>query len=136
MRYMLRDWVQYRPPFMPMITAQGSSAIQAGGFYRGTVYPPQYQGALFFSDYNGDWIHYLTFDANGVATKFDFGTDVARLLAGSCNCLLVRTQIFIMWPTMGRHQTPAKSVVFVILPGETVLLLPMQALTLPLVMCH
>jgi len=55
----------------------GSSSVQAGGFYRGTVYPSQYQGALFISDYNGDWIRYLTFDVNGNATAFDFGTDVA-----------------------------------------------------------
>lgn len=57
--------------------SQGASAIQAGGFYRGSSYPAQYKDALFFSDYNADWIRYLTFDANGVATKFDFGTDVA-----------------------------------------------------------
>ena len=41
------------------------------------VYPPQYQNAFFFSDYNGDWIQYLTFDNNGNATPNNFGTDVA-----------------------------------------------------------
>ena len=55
----------------------GSSSVQAGGFYRGIVYPTQYQGALFLSDYNGDWIRYLTFDVNGNATANNFGTDVA-----------------------------------------------------------
>ena len=55
----------------------GSSSIQAGGFYRGNVYPTQYQDALFISDYNGDWIRYLTFDINGNATANNFGTDVA-----------------------------------------------------------
>ena len=53
------------------------ASVQAGGFYRGTVYPPQYQNAFFFSDYNGDWIQYLTFDNNGNATPNNFGTDVA-----------------------------------------------------------
>ena len=55
----------------------GNSSVQAGGFYRGTVYPPQYQGALFFSDYNADWIRYLAFDSNGNVTDFDFATDVS-----------------------------------------------------------
>jgi len=57
--------------------SQGASSIQAGGFYRGTVYPAQYQNALFFADYNADWIRYLTFDINGNATANNFGTDVA-----------------------------------------------------------
>jgi len=67
----------------------GSSAsVQAGAFYRGTVYPAQYQDALFFSDYNGDWIRYLTFDGFGNATNNNFATDVSpvggivQLLAG------------------------------------------------------
>lgn len=55
----------------------GGASVQVGGFYQGTVYPSQYQGALFFSDYDSDWIRYLTFDVNGNATAFDFGTDVA-----------------------------------------------------------
>ena len=55
----------------------GSTSVQAGGFYRGTVYPAQYQGALFFSDYNGDWIRYLTFDGSGNATSNNFATDVS-----------------------------------------------------------
>ena len=55
----------------------GGASVQAGDFYRGNVYPTQYQGALFISDYNNDWIHYLTFDINGNATTNNFGTDVA-----------------------------------------------------------
>jgi LPXTG-site transpeptidase (sortase) family protein len=57
--------------------SQGNSSVQVGGFYRGIVYPPQYQNALFISDYNADWIRYLTFDVNGNATVNNFGTDVA-----------------------------------------------------------
>ena len=66
----------------------GGASVQAGGFYRGIVYPAQYQGALFISDYNNDWIRYLTFDVNGNAAVNNFGTDVApvggivQLLAG------------------------------------------------------
>lgn len=57
--------------------SSGSSSVQAGGFYRGTVYPAQYQGALFFADYNADWIRYLTFDSSGNATSNNFATDVS-----------------------------------------------------------
>ncbi|MBI3244158.1 MAG: PQQ-dependent sugar dehydrogenase [Chloroflexi bacterium] len=57
---------------------QGGSSVQAGSFYDGAVYPAEYQGALFLSDYNGDWIRYLTFDPNtGQATVHNFGTDVS-----------------------------------------------------------
>ena len=58
----------------------GGSSVQAGSFYDGTVYPAEYQGALFLSDYNTDWIRYLTFDPNtGQATVHDFGTDVSPM---------------------------------------------------------
>ncbi|MBE0682899.1 MAG: sortase [Anaerolineales bacterium] len=56
--------------------SSGDSSVQAGGFYQGNVYPVQYQDALFISDYNGDWIRYLTFGVNGNATIHNFGTDV------------------------------------------------------------
>jgi len=36
------------------------ASVQAGAFYSGSAYPPQYQGALFYSDFNNDWIKYLT----------------------------------------------------------------------------
>ncbi len=55
----------------------GGAAIQAGAFYTGTVYPSQYQRALFYQDYSRDWIKYLTFDVNGVATSHDFAFDVS-----------------------------------------------------------
>jgi len=68
--------------------AANGSAVEAGAFYRGATYPSQYHGALFFSDYNADWIQYLKFDANGRVTRFDFAADVSpvggivQLLAG------------------------------------------------------
>jgi glucose/arabinose dehydrogenase len=55
----------------------GGAAIQAGAFYTGTTYPSQYQRALFYQDYSRDWIKYLTFDVNGVATSHDFALDVS-----------------------------------------------------------
>ena len=60
----------------------GASSIQAGAFYLGSAYPAQYQGALFFSDYNGDWINYLTFNSNGTVTPSTFGTDVSPVTDG------------------------------------------------------
>jgi PKD repeat protein len=32
---------------------------------------------LFYQDYNSDWINYLTFDANGIGTSYDFASDVS-----------------------------------------------------------
>lgn len=54
-----------------------SSSVQAGSFYLGSTYPSTYLNALFIADYNGDWIQYLTFDGNGLGTKYDFGTNVS-----------------------------------------------------------
>lgn len=53
------------------------ASVQAGTFYRGTAYPTQYRGALFYEDYNRDWIKYVTIDANGFGTSFDFALDVS-----------------------------------------------------------
>jgi glucose/arabinose dehydrogenase len=50
-----------------------SSSANGGAFYTGGPYPPEYDGALFITDYNRRWIRYLTFDAQGVATAHDFG---------------------------------------------------------------
>ena len=56
----------------------GGAAVVAGDFYEGTIYPVAYQGALFFADYNSDWMKYLTFDAGGDATVHSFGEDLAQ----------------------------------------------------------
>lgn len=58
------------------------SAVQVGAFYSGAVYPAQYRGALFYQDYNTDWIKYLKFDAQGNATSYDFGVDVSLSSGG------------------------------------------------------
>lgn len=56
--------------------SNGSSSVQAGSFYFGSAYPSEYYNALFFADYNGDWIRYLTNITNTPPTQFDFGIDV------------------------------------------------------------
>lgn len=60
----------------------GDSSVQAGSFYTGSTYPAAYQGALFYSDYNGDWIRYLVFNSNGTVTSTNFGTDVSPVAGG------------------------------------------------------
>ena len=54
---------------------EGGAAAIAGSFYTGIVYPPEYQDALFFMDFNRRWLRYLTFDAQGHATVHNFGRD-------------------------------------------------------------
>ena len=44
------------------------ASVQAGAFYTGSAYPTQYQGALFYEDYNSDWIKYLK--GNPTSTSF------------------------------------------------------------------
>ncbi len=53
------------------------ASVQVGEFYTGTIYPAEYQGALFIEDYNEDWIKYLTFDRRGNATVHDFASDLS-----------------------------------------------------------
>jgi PKD repeat protein len=50
----------------------GGASAQAGAFYVGSTYPSQYQNALFIADYSRRWVRYLRFDAQGVATVFNF----------------------------------------------------------------
>ncbi len=50
----------------------GTASIQADTFYSATVYPTEYQGALFIADYSRNWIKYLAFDPDGNATVHDF----------------------------------------------------------------
>ena len=61
----------------------GGSSVNGGDFYTGSVYPAQYQGALFYGDYNQQWIKYLTFNPDGtVATSNNsFATAVTALVS-------------------------------------------------------
>ncbi len=50
----------------------GRDASISGGFvYRGTVFPPAYQGHYFFADYAQNWIRRLTLSAPGVVSGVD-----------------------------------------------------------------
>jgi len=51
------------------------SSIIAGAFYNSSVYPSQYQGAMFIADYGSPWIKYVTFDANNKGTLNNFLTE-------------------------------------------------------------
>ena len=44
------------------------AAITAGFMYRGTQFPPAYQGAFFYGDFAQNWIRYLTLTPAGVVT--------------------------------------------------------------------
>ncbi len=47
----------------------GNDAAVTGGFvYRGTQFPPSYQGVYFYGDFAQNWIKYLTLDASGNVT--------------------------------------------------------------------
>ena len=46
-----------------------SAAITAGPVYRGSMFPPEYQGSLFFGDYAKGFIRRATLDANGAVTS-------------------------------------------------------------------
>jgi glucose/arabinose dehydrogenase len=66
-------------PLYSYFHSQQIAAIIMGDFYRGTLYPATYQGALFFADFIGDTLKYLTFDRNGKATVNDFATDLSPI---------------------------------------------------------
>ena len=71
-----RDSGAVRAPVYTYNHTEGQGGATSGGaFYTGTSYPAQYRGAMFIADYNDRWIRYLTFDAQGRATKSNFGTD-------------------------------------------------------------
>ena len=45
-----------------------SAAVTGGPVYRGSMFPPEYQGNLFFGDYAQGWIKRAELDANGNVT--------------------------------------------------------------------
>ncbi len=48
--------------------AEESAAVTGGPVYRGTAFPPEYQGDLFFGDYAKGFIKHADLDANGDIT--------------------------------------------------------------------
>ncbi|MBT9317279.1 DUF4347 domain-containing protein [Leptothoe spongobia] len=55
----------YIDPFFSWQHNESGAAIIGGLVYRGTLFPEQYQGAYFFSDFVDETIEYLTFDQSG-----------------------------------------------------------------------
>ena len=67
--------------------APGGGALIAGAFYSGTVYPPEYRGALFLVDYTRMWMKYATLDTQGKLTVNDFGSAVSDNNSGPVQIL-------------------------------------------------
>ncbi|HMN29397.1 MAG TPA: PQQ-dependent sugar dehydrogenase, partial [Caldilineaceae bacterium] len=53
------------------------AAVSGVAIYTGTGYPVEYQGVPFVSDYNSDWIQYVTTDESGKGTLHPFAEDVS-----------------------------------------------------------
>src|SRR5882672_5124992 len=65
------------PPIYTYDHSFGSAAV-GGPFYQATLYPAQYRGNFFFTDYVGNWIQRVTFDTNGLPTGVQpFATGLA-----------------------------------------------------------
>jgi glucose/arabinose dehydrogenase len=67
------------PPMVQWSHDGLSSAVTAGLFYTGTIYPAPYQGAYFFGDYAESWLRTLRVDANNALVTgsiTDFAQDV------------------------------------------------------------
>ena len=58
-----------------------SAAVTGGPIYRNTLFPEEYQGALFFSDYAQGFIKYMKLNAaGGNAGVFDFDTNAGSVV--------------------------------------------------------
>src|SRR5262249_60007148 len=44
------------------------AAVVCGPIYRGTAFPPEYRGNLFYADWVAGWIRRMVFDASGHIT--------------------------------------------------------------------
>ncbi len=60
--------------------ATGINAVVAGAVYRGSVYPPQYQGNLFFNDLGQGIVSNVAFNADGSVASISTFTTGARLV--------------------------------------------------------
>lgn len=65
------------PPLFAYAHGGSGASVQAGCFYSATRWPEPYRGALFFADYNRDFIRYLTIDEQGRATEHAFAEDLS-----------------------------------------------------------
>ena len=58
-----------------------NASVIVGGIYRGTQFPEEYQGALFYGDYTRRFIRYLTFDPAGITGSHAFEPEAAEVAA-------------------------------------------------------
>lgn len=63
------------------LAVRGQS-ITLGDVYRGDSYPEEYRGALFFSDFNNEWIKSVPFDDSAPGAITHFGTDTVSAYNG------------------------------------------------------
>jgi glucose/arabinose dehydrogenase len=63
----------YTPPFYSYSHNGRDASITAGFVYRGSQFPPEYQGSFFYGDYTQNWIRRLVLDDGGsVSGDFSF----------------------------------------------------------------
>lgn len=51
------------------------AAVTVGPTYDGEMYPDEYDGALFYSDYNDGWLRYLTLSEDGTTVEGSYNFD-------------------------------------------------------------
>lgn len=72
----------YADPIFSYPHSNTGASIIGGVIYRGTQFPPDYNGVYFYGDYVRGWIRYLTFDASlGVKGDFSFDNSAGTILA-------------------------------------------------------
>ncbi|WP_217642685.1 PQQ-dependent sugar dehydrogenase, partial [Halogeometricum limi] len=60
------------------------AAVTVGPVYRGGMYPAEYNGALFYSDYNDGWIKYLVLRSDGtVRASYNFEPNAGAVVAST-----------------------------------------------------
>ncbi|GAA2355756.1 PA14 domain-containing protein [Dactylosporangium salmoneum] len=58
-----------------------SAAVTGGPIYRGSMFPPEYQGSFFFGDYASGFIKRAQLDANGAVTGvYDFDSQAGAVV--------------------------------------------------------
>ncbi|WP_330186116.1 PA14 domain-containing protein [Dactylosporangium sp. AC04546] len=71
----------YRDPLTAYNHDGGSGAVTAGPVYRGSQFPPEYQGSLFFGDYSRGFIKQALLDDAGQITQVrDFDADAGSVV--------------------------------------------------------
>ncbi len=66
------DSCPYTNPLFSYFHQTPTYSITGGPVYRGTVFPSEYQGRLFYGDYGRGWIKTLTFNPDSTVTDTSF----------------------------------------------------------------